>query len=444
MMVEELHHNDDSLIALASSYPEFAADDHLSACTECRDRLETFRMIADALRDEATWNDQPISESPVPETIANLRTFADRMAFEDAEAALLLPDLLMGPREMWMSNLQRHSEYRSAGMVRKLLEAVPAARDTMPRDAVELTALATEIADRLEDATPQLRGAAWRERAYALFYAGDFVAAEKALCASESHFNESDVNDYELARVGIVRACVEQSLENYSSAIGHARKSAQRFRLYDDDAKHASARLAEANLLLSCCEYEKAYTALISLRAALIQRGDVATCARVISNLGYCCWKLQRFDKALEFFDQAARVLEEIGNPAEAARTRWNAARVLAGDGRFDHALSRLRAVSNEFERLGMMSAATEARLEIAEILVTRDDFGEAEEICKLAMQQLQISSLVYTAPALTALALMHEAVRNRTATKKLVSHVREYLRRVPEEPHLLFAFPTE
>jgi tetratricopeptide (TPR) repeat protein len=444
MMVEELHHDDDSLITLASADLEFAADDHLSACTACRGRLETFRMIADALRDEATWNDQSISESPVPETIANLRTFADRMAFEDAEASLLLPDLLMGPREMWMSNLQRHSEYRSAGMVRKLLEAVPAARDTMPRDAVELTALATEIADRLEDATPQLRGAAWRERAYALFYAGDFVAAEKALCASESHFSESDVNDYELARVGIVRALVERGLEKYSSAIGHARECAEQFRFYGDRTKHASAQLAEVHLLFSCCQYEDAYALLMSLKNELIRRDEIATYARVIGNLGYCCWKMRRLNEALQYFDDAAQMLDEIGSRSEAARTRWNAARALAGDGRFNDALARLRTVSIEFERLGMMAAATEASLEVAEILVTSNAFQEAEEICRVAIRRFESSKLVCTAPALTALALMHEAVQNRTATKKLVSQVREYIRRVPDEPHLLFAVPAE
>ncbi len=109
----------------------------------------------------------------------------------------------------------------------------------MPRDAVELTALATEIADHLEDATPQLRGAAWRERAYALFYVGDFAAAERALCASESHFSESCASDYDLARVGIVRAVVERGLEKYSSAIAHAQRSVRQFQLYADTTKRS-------------------------------------------------------------------------------------------------------------------------------------------------------------------------------------------------------------
>jgi len=436
-----MHLAEDTLLELLQNDD---TDEHLAGCPDCREKLETFRLVADALADEATWDDTPLNTAPVPETIANLRSFADRMAAEDAEAAAYLPDLMFGPREVWMDNLRRHPEYRMAGMVRKLLEAVPTARDLMPRDAVELTSLAIEIAEHLEDATPQLRGAAWRERAYALFYTGDFVAAERALCASESHFNESVASEYDLARVGIVRAVVERGLEKYSSAITHARESAKQFAFYGDETKHASAQLAEVNLLFSCCQYEQAYSSLISLRSDLLSRDDIASYARVVGNLGYCCAKLARPEEALQYYDEAACILEEIGNHSDAVRTRWNAARVLAGEGRFKDALPRLRMVSIELERLGIMAAATQASLEIAEVLVTEGAFDEAEEICRSAIRRLETSNLTYTIPALTALALMHEAVKNRTATKKLVSDVREYLSRVPEEPHLLFAFPTE
>ena len=436
-----MHLAEDTLLELLQNDAE---DEHLDGCLDCREKLETFRLVADALADEATWDGTPLHTAPVPETIANLRGFADRMAAEDAEAAAYLPDLMFGPREGWMDNLRRHPEYRTAGMVRKLLEAVPTARDLMPRDAVELTALAIEIAEHLEDGTPQLRGAAWRERAYALFYTGDFVAAERALCASESHFNESVASEYDLARVGIVRAVVEQGLEKYSSGITQARESAQQFRLYSDQSKEAAARIAEANLLSTCGQHEQAYSLLISLKNELLERGDVATYARVTANLGIYCWKARRLDEALQSFDLAAQLLEDLGNHSDAVRTKWNAARVFTGEGRFNDALPRLRMVVREFERLGMMAAATQASLEIAEILVTNGAFDEVEEICRMAIQRFETSHLTYTAPALTALALMLEAVKNRTATKKQISHVREYLRRVPDEPHLLFAFPAE
>jgi tetratricopeptide (TPR) repeat protein len=442
MMVEEKHYDDDSLLTLASE--PVALDEHLAACTDCSERLETFRLIAEAMADETTWDTRPLSDAPVPETIANLRGFADRMAMEDGEAAANLPNLLVGPREQWMGNLHQHAEYRTAGMVRKLIEAVPAARNVMPRDAVELTALAIEIADNLETATSQLRGAAWRERAYALFYIGDFVGAERALCASERHFTESVVNEYDLARVGVVRALVEQGLEDYTSAIGHARASVHQFRVYGDQTKLGAARLAQVNLLLACHQFEQAYEELVASRDALIQSSDTATYGGVLGNLGYCCWKLSRHDEALLYLDAAAQLFEALGIQSEAVRSRWNAARVLATEGRFTDAVLRLRAVVREAEDIGMIALATEASLEIAEVRLAAGSLDEVEEICRAAISRYQRSNLEYTVPALSALALMQEAVRNRTATQKLVRHVREYLHRVPQEPHLLFALPPE
>lgn len=446
-MAGERHYDEDTLLSLlAQDHPNA---EHLANCAECREKLDSFRLIADALADEATWDAAPLSDTPNPDTIATLRTFADRMATEDAQAELYLQDLLDGTRDAWMSNLRHHPEYRTAGVVRKLIETIPSALDTMPRDAVELTALATEIADHLDPATStadtisRLRGAAWRERAYALFYTGDYAAAERALCASESHFTESVVNEYDLARVGVVRALVERGLEKYTSAAGHARASAQRFAAFADATRSASARLAEAHLLISCNRFEEASALLVTLTNELCQSDDADTYGRVLGTLGSCYWKLGRQDEALRSMDAAAHLFEETGVRSEALRVRWSTARTLVAEGRIADALPRLKAVAGEVERLGMMAVATQVHLEIAEVLVVAGAFDEVSEICRKAIARYKESELANTGPALTALALMQEAARNRTATPILVHRVREYLRRVPDEPNLLFALPS-
>lgn len=439
MMVEEKHYDDDSLIALASE--PVALDEHLASCTDCSERLETFRLIAEAMADQATWDTRPLPEAPVPETIANLRGFADRMAVEDTEAAQLLPDLIIGAREQWMSTLHHHPEYRTAGMVRKLLEAVPTALDIMPRDAVELTALAIEIADNLQTATSQLRGAAWRERAYALFYTGDYVNAEKALCASERHFAESAVNEYDLARVGVVRALVERGLERYTSAASSAQCSARSFAAHRDRLRSAAARLAQAQAFLGLEDVKGAIAILLQLKREFEHTDDSDTYARILNNLGYCYARLRHPDEALLYHDAAAKIFTEIGAHSAAVRERWNVARVLMGEGRFDEAMHRQEVLRQEFERLGMIASYAQVTLELAEILITRADFRSAEDLCSSVMRILERSELQHTAPALTAVALMQEAARNRTATPQMAVRVREYLKRVPNEPHLLFAF---
>ncbi|HLE57167.1 MAG TPA: hypothetical protein VJB15_08800, partial [Rhodothermia bacterium] len=165
MMIER-HYDDEALIALMES-DRLRSDAHLPACQSCSEKLESYQLIADALHDGETWDTRDARDQAVPSTIANLRAFADRMTADDTQAEIYLQDLLAGPREQWMPRLREHPEWRTAGVVRKLVAATPRTLWTTPPDALELGALATEIADHLEpnvyssNVVSRLRGNAW-------------------------------------------------------------------------------------------------------------------------------------------------------------------------------------------------------------------------------------------------------------------------------------------
>ena len=441
----ERHYDEDALVTMLASGAD-AADAHLQACGECAEKLDTCRLVTDALRDAATWDKREVSEAPNPNTIATLRAFADTMAAEDSLADAFLAELLAGPRESWMPTLAAHPEYRTAGTVRRLIAATDRALDTMPADAVELTALAVDIAENLPssshrpDTLARLRGGAWRERAYALFYTGQFGEAERAVEISERHFGGCVVAEYEQARLGIVRAVVERGLEKYESALEAARFSAERFAEFDDVGRMVSARVAEAQLQFNASDYADAFEALSDLDARLAGTDAAQAHAIVLGNLGYCAWKLGRVADAIQYHEAAAVILSDLGMHSDAVRSRWNIASILASDGKLDEALRRLWTLRGEFTELGMLGASTDIALEIAELLVTRGEYAQAEQICRAAMQDIERAGLSHTAPALTALAILDEAVSNRTVTPATVQHVRNYLRRLPEEPALLFA----
>ena len=438
-MIAEPHYKDEKLIELLDVGRE--DDEHLASCGDCRERLEAYRFIADALHDEATWDQRPLSEAPVPQTIANLRSFADRMADEDAAAEPLLAHLLAGDRDSWMPTLAAHPEYRTAGVVRKLIERVSHALDTMPRDAVELTNLATTIADSLDN--PQLRGAAWREKAYALFYTGAFAAAEEAIATSERHLSECTVNEYEDARLGIVRALVWRAMEKFGVAIEAAARSAAIFSSYDDRNRGASAALAEVHLLYATAEFERAAGKLERLEYTLRASEDAETHARVLGNLAYCYWKLGRGDEALRFHDATATALDRLRILSESARVRWLTASILAAEGRQAEAHARFVTVRDVFVELGMTSEAALVHLDIADLLITQNRFEEVESICKAAMALFQSAGIPYTARALTAIAYVREAAQNRTVTPTIVHHVRTYIQRLPREQQLAFIPPN-
>lgn len=444
MMVER-HYDDEALISLLEAGCD-QSDGHLPSCTVCREKLDSFGMIADALHDGDVWDTRAVQLGPVPATITNLRAFADRMAAEDTAATAILTELLAGPREEWMPRLRQHPEWRTAGVVRGLIAATNRAIDTMPPDAVELTTLATEIADHLDvtthpsDTVHRLRGAAWRERGYALFYTGDFAKAERAVERAERAFRTCGVADYEQARVGIVRALVMRPLERFQEATQAAASSSETFRRFGDMQRMASSQIAEVHMLAAQADYEQAIAILESLEARLRYADDADTHARVVANLGYCSWKAGRRGVAIGHYEVASALYDALGNRTEAARNRWNVAAILAEDGRASDALPRLRRVIVELQGLAMASETALASLDLADLLLADNRFDEVEALCRDAIRSFEHSGVAYTARALTALGYMHEAAMQRVATRPLVRHVRNYIRRLPSEPQLLFA----
>lgn len=441
------HYDDDALVTMLAS-GTVAADAHLAACGECSGKVESFRFVTEALHDTATWGKRDAADAPNTSTIATLRAFATNMAAEDSAADAFLTTLLAGPRETWMATLAAHPEFRTAGTVRRLVAATDKALDTMPADAVEITSLAVDIAEQLDsptyraDTLARLRGAAWRERAYALFYTGRFAEAEKAIDFAETHFRGCIVDEYEQARVGIVRAVVDRGLERFDDASHAARASAEQFAEFGDIGREASARLAGAQQHYSSAQFGAAFAELAELERKLRNTAHAQTHALVLGNLGYCAWKLGRAGEAIQFHESAAAILTDLGMHSDAIRTRWNVASILASSGNVDEALKRLERLHEEFDARGMAGAACDVALEMAELLVTRDRFAEAEALCRAAGRYVENAGLAHTARALTALALTQEAVRNRTATRTAITNVREYIRRLPDEPALLFAPP--
>lgn len=441
----ERHYDDEALISLIENN-RAAADTHLPNCPPCSAKIESFQMISDALCDQDIWNDTAARKDPVPSTIANLRAFADQMSDEDTRAEAILEELLAGSREEWMPRLEEHPEWRMAGVVRKLIARTYSVVVSMPPDAVAMMTVATNIADELEDGdypsdtVPRLRGAAWRDKAYALFYVGQFAEANAALLASERHLSSCLINEYELARTGIVKSLVLRAFERLPEASSVALTSAATFESFGDLDKTASAKLAEVHLLFSRSKYEQAERLLLDLERHLSVSTHVDTHARVLGNLGFCCRKLGKVDLAIQYYDCASALLDDIGARTETVRIRWNVAVMLAEAGKVVPACTRLRDLTGEMEHLGMASEAAIAGLDVAELLLAQGRYDEVSEICRSAMQSFELAGLAYTARALTALAYIQEAAKQRRSDQVLVRTVRDYIRRLPAQPNLLFA----
>lgn len=446
-MTVERHYDDEALISLLAAGRD-QSDPHLPSCTVCREKLDSFGMIADALHDGDVWDTRTVQLDPVPATITNLRAFADRMTAEDTAAAAILPELLAGPREEWMPRLREHPEWRTAGVVRQLIAATNRVQVTMPPDALEMSLLSTEIADSLDpgtfsgDVVAGLRGTAWRDRTYASYYVGRYADALAAADRADASLRGCVVDEYERARVAMVRGLALRITEDIEAAMDAVRFSRDVFIQFGDVGRIASAGMAEAHLLVSGGDLQSALTLLQSLESRLTRTADANTHARVLSNIGYCLWKLGRVDDALHYHAASARLFEDLEIHTEHVRARWNIASILASAGRFDEAMSRFEALKREFAELGMASEETLVSLDIAELMLARGEYRHVEAICRAAMQSLEAAGISYSMRALTALAYIREAAQHKTVTSTQVGHVREYLKRLPQEGELLFAPP--
>ncbi|HEY0139527.1 MAG TPA: hypothetical protein VGF48_01455 [Thermoanaerobaculia bacterium] len=433
------HYDDEALISFLESSAT-ASDPHLLACGDCRETLDTLRSISCAMADEAVWQ-PPVDATPNPRTIATLRAFADNMTREDAEAEALLPVLIADAR------LAALPEYQTAGVVRRLLAAADRAIDTMPRDAVALTALATAVADAIDasryesDAVAKLRGAAWRDYAYALYYTGSFADAERAVLTAESHFSDCVVGEYEGARVGVVRALVYRAMDRNSEAAAISRINARTFAAMGDTLRFERARSLEAAVSYRNGEYREA----LAIWSHLSHSASPALASEmpdIWQNIAACHRELGDVDAALRFAQMSIDAYSMSETKTEALRARWNVARMLVSAGRSADAVSRLIALQEDFGRLSMSSEAALVSLDLAELLLAEGRAAEVAKLCRTAMRYFENVGIAASPQAMTALGYLREASSCGVASVELVQHVRTYVRRLQQEPQLLFAPP--
>jgi tetratricopeptide (TPR) repeat protein len=443
------HYDDEALISFleAGDPKAAAADSHLLACSPCNETYTTIRTLAETMKLDEVWDPRSLPDASA-HTLTTLRSFADQMAREDAAADLVLESLLATPRETWTAQVEANTGWWTGGMVRRVLGAAERAIDTHPPDALELTAIATRLADRLDadeypgETVAKLRGAAWRDRGYALYYTGSYIEAKQAIQRAESNFSGCLTDAYDRARVAMLQSMHDRAVGDMIRARAALQFAVQGFSEYGDSKRTADARSVEAAILYKSGNVADALDIWLELESAMGRDASAEDVARLLPNLGLCYRELGDFEKAVQYFDLAAAVWEDLGNAVEAARVRWNTASLYARNGRRHEGVDRLLRVKQDFETAGMASEAALAGLEAAEVLADMNEHAQIAELCRSAIQHFTAAGLEYSVPARTALAYLHDAVSSGRATATVVTHVRTYIDRLRGEPQLLFAPP--
>ena len=445
-MIVERHYDEETLISFLESPDVYAArDPHLATCTSCSDTLDAFRLMTGVLHDPVVWQTNELSEEPNLRTIATLRAFADEMSREDAEAAPIIVALLASPRATWTAQLAEHPEWRTAGVVRGLVGAADQVIASLPVDGLELTTLLTHLVAQLSAARysgetiAKLRGAAWRQHAFALFYVGRFPEAADALEIADAAYATVTIADYDRARLDVVRTLVERALDRDEAAAAAAQASARVFREAGDLDRLASAYMVEAHMLIKAQDYRAALRLLQAAELECSAAMQVANRARLLGNIAICHGYLKHVERALHYYQLSTDIFDELGHATESVRNRMNIAAMLRDAGRVEDAAARLCEVMRDFKELGMAPEAAYSGLELSELLLLKGQYAEVEAICQAAIDYFREAGVPHGWKAMTALAYMREAAMQKRATPALARQACHYIRRLPAEPALLF-----
>jgi tetratricopeptide (TPR) repeat protein len=445
MMIEQ--HYDEEVLAgfLGEPIDSAARDRHLAGCSLCKQTLKSIRDTAGLLKHADVWSHESFSSAPRAETLAFLRNVQQTMADEDAVAEVYVKQLLAGSRDTWALRLAEHPEWRTAGVVRKLIAATDRAIDLMPSDAVQITAMALAIANRLhvEEYAPKvvarLRLSAIYEHSYALMYTGAYIDALATLGSAES-VQHTVGSEFEQARLDLVRVLVYRTLERRDEALVIARATARVFRDYDDIGRYAAARSAEAIILFHARRFREA----VEIHTALAgdRRVDGRWRAASLHNAALCYRELGDFENSIQYTLSAIDAFDKQQMLSFRVKSRWSLARLFAAQQRHAEALQILPAIQEEFRDLGMAVDVALVAVDMAESLLALGRVNEIAHACVVAMDYFRSAHLAYTEGALTALATLREAGTRSTLTVADVRDFRAFFERLPSEPRTMYASP--
>jgi len=444
-MIVEQHYDDEQLIALLRDAK--APAPHAAQCDDCAGELKAYRDLTGALRDNSVWDDQEIDEEPKPATASKLRSFAAAAKAEDAAAGPIVARLLEATPTRRRDLLAANPQWRTAGVVRKLLEAVDKSNFVDPKAAAEWAELAVELAESLEparypfDTIRMLRVRTLRAGAQMLYRTGSYAESVRELDRAEEVVRDCVISEYDAARLRLVRAQVYTEIERLDEAMSLAESAGETFHKFADVRRESVAEAAKALALLYARRFTEALRIFTGL--AVDSRIDESARALYLLDAAICHRELSNFEESRFLFVRAVVEFERLGMAMMRARARWHLGHLLLSEGRYAQAYNLLSDLRTEFEEFGMPQDVALVSVDAAEALLMLNRPAKVADLCKTAMAYFTKAGLAYTQGALTALAYLKEAAEAQTLTPKGLSEVRAYFEALPRKPDLLFAYPA-
>lgn len=426
---------------------------HLAACVACRNQLAEIQSFDALLRDPDVWLSS--EQGPAAASADELRTLAVTVAEEDSAATQLLAEF-MGPdarefdpkhagRFAWV-NVAAKPSFQTAGVARLLCRQAHAMLARKPLYALAIAEAAVAISKRLPDdryprrTVHELRGEALKENANALHQLGRLSEALAVLDEAQAEYEKASHPGLGLVAVTYIRAAILYEQDQYLLAETLANEAAA-------GAIHLGAidRYLSAQFLRAEIKYERGEIGDAARLFALVRgygekMADDLWTARGSLAVGICYLQLGCAREASDYLHAALRVFTKLGAETYLIRTKWAIAQLLFHQGKVGEGIHRVRLAVEDLSKLGMLTDAALAAIDVAEMLNASGRKSEIPKVLSGVVQTFARAGKVTS--ALAALAYLKDAAAGGTMTYSLTAYVRRFVSRADRQPELLFAPP--
>lgn len=419
---------------------------HIAECEECRDRLTVESAIEGDLRDHRVWGDVEQFQGR-PAGLDDFLAEARRFEKEDVDAARRLAPLLKSPLAFDDADIVSDPRFHTEGVVRKLCAEAEGLHDRRPNLSLEYATTAAEIAKRLDGTSASRMSAlaiAIREQATALRFLGKFRKALMLLDQAEALFEKMPGGAYDLAVAWYVRSSVLLQLDEVDKnreALSLVQSASAVFSEHGDDRRLLRAKILEAVCFLHMERAADALSADENVMTLARAQGDRNLLAYGFKNAAEALMSLGNLEKAERYYSEALTLYDELGVSVESARCEWLLARVLGMRGALEKSAESLEVAKLRLLGLGLRDDHALATLDWSEMRLVLELPDGVAEACRQIIVHYESEAMMRNARL--ALACLHEALRKRQATPRLVREVREYLALLPRYPDRPFVPST-
>lgn len=377
---------------------------------------------------------------------SGVRAFERWLSASVAEADALVPELLALPGPLLLAELRRHPEWRTAGVMRRLLAVAHEGLHRVPSRAHELTAIVARYARSMQVppeftfAARTIQGEAWREHASALREIGRTAKAAQAVRLARRCFEDTPGSSWLLATVDLIEAPLLHDRGLAAAALGMIGRAGQTFRRARDHGRYLEARMIESWMLWAGGDRAAAAKVWSATAETARRRGDVELMARLAARLGVFELRYGSAEEASRLLAAAVELFGTTSASEDSVRARWNLAEALAARGRLHEAISEYHKVRAELLARGALTDGAIAAVEILDLHLLAGRESELPSLTERFVHLFRDAGLPLN--AMEAFAWL----RGRANADRLIhddlAYVRAFFEDVAQKPYSRFVGP--